>query len=608
MTLMGGQMGTARTIALNDTFTMPIDAVTQTFAIVGKRGRGKSSTAKVLVEEMVGAGQQVIVLDTVGAWWGLRSSLDGGSPGLPVVVFGGRHGDVPLEDTAGAVIARTLMKHRVPAVIDLSEFRKAGQRRFATAFIEELYHSNRDPLHVVFDEADEFAPQTPLPDSRALLGAMEDFVRRGRLRGLGATLVSQRPAVIHKDVLSQAEVLITMGLTSPRDVSAINEWIKLHADDEEAKEVRRSLASLPVGTAWVWSPEWLETLQKVAIRRIRTFDSSATPKVGADVVTPTARAEIDLGALGEEIAATIQRKADDDPKALRTRIATLEKQLSESAKASPAEPKARIVEVPARMSEQDRDDLATRLTELEGVVQTIQSISEGMFRTLESVRAAATTAGATSAPSVRAKIAPAPRTTEGARRAHTPGRGTASAAPAAPGPQRERPASRSQASDSLTLSKAQRAIASALATHGTLSQRQLGLHTGYAHKSGSFSNALSGLRTRGLIEGSGAAITLTPVGFDALDAAGGYEPLPTGPALVEWWLSRLPKAQAAMLSALLDAYPDPLSVEQLGAATGYAAGSGSFSNARSKLNVAELIHGSRDALYAADELGQAVLS
>lgn len=61
-------MGTARTIALNDTFTMPIDAVTQTFAIVGKRGRGKSSTAKVLVEEMVGAGQQVIVLDTVGAW------------------------------------------------------------------------------------------------------------------------------------------------------------------------------------------------------------------------------------------------------------------------------------------------------------------------------------------------------------------------------------------------------------------------------------------------------------------------------------------------------------------------------------------------------------
>lgn len=88
-----------------------------------------------------------------------------------------------------------------------------------------------------------------------------------------------------------------------------------------------------------------------------------------------------------------------------------------------------------------------------------------------------------------------------------------------------------------------------------------------------------------------------------LDVNGGFEPLPSGQALVEWWLAKLPKAQAAMLSALLEVYPEPLSVDELAARTGYAAGSGSFANNRSRLNVAELIHGTRDALYAADTLG-----
>lgn len=579
---------------IGDGFTMPVDLVTQTVAIVGKRGRGKSSTAKVLVEEMVRAGQQVIVMDTVGAWWGLRSSLDGNKPGLPVVVFGGSHGDVPLEDTAGALIAQVLMKHRIPAVVDLSGFRKAGQRRFATAFIEELYHSNREPLHVVFDEADEFSPQTPFPESRALLGAMEDFVRRGRLRGLGCTLVSQRPAVIHKDVLTQVEVLITMGLTGPRDVAAIDEWVKLHADDGQAREVRSSLASLPTGTAWVWSPEWLETLRKVQVRRITTFDSSATPKVGQRVVAPTARASINLEALGAEIAATVERAREDDPKVLRARIIELESQLA--ARPAPAE---RIeVPVPAQMSQEDLDDLDARLRELHDVVTALTNTSTSLGQTLASAREMV---------SVARRPQPAPRPTRHVRPAPA---AQSSEIPRTPAPGSPIPARRSAVEvaagdDGARLSKAQKAIATALAVHGTLSMRQIGLHTGYAHKSGSFANNLSALRTRGLIEGTGQAIMLTDAGFTALEVNGGYDPLPTGRALVDWWLNRLPKAQAAMLGELLAVYPHPLSVDELADRTGYAAGSGSFSNNRSKLNVAELIHGDRHALYAADTLGEA---
>lgn len=539
-----------------------------------------TATAKVLVEEMVRAGQQVIVMDTVGAWWGLRSSLDGKSAGLQVVVFGGQHADVPLEAGAGAVIARALMAQRVPAVIDLSGFRKTEQRRFSTAFIEELYHSNRDPLHVVFDEADEFAPQQPGPDTRALLAAMEDFVRRGRLRGLGCTLVSQRPAVIHKDVLTQVEVLITMGLTGPRDVSAIDDWVKLHATDEQAREVRSSLASLPVGTAWVWSPEWLETLRKVQVRRITTFDSSATPKVGSQRYQPKVLAQIDIAALGAEITATVQRAQEDDPNALRQHIARLERQLREQPAA--AEAREVIVEVPA-VAPAVLDELLTRHDQL-------QERATGLREEIALLDATVGRLGEMLAFARRPAARPTPARTP------TP---TVRRTPPSPHPKR------APTGDGERLAKAEKAIATALAMHGTLSNRQIGLHSGYSHKSGSFANNLSSMRTRDLITGSGAAISLTDAGFDALEANGGYEPLPTGRALVDFWLARLPRAQGAMLAALLEVYPGSLSLTELGEATGYSPESGSFANNRSKLNVAELIHGSRDALFAADTLGEA---
>ncbi len=51
-----------------------------------------------------------------------------------------------------------------------------------TDFAERLYHRNRDPLHLVLDEADTFAPQRTDPGGQRLLGAIEDLVRRGRAR------------------------------------------------------------------------------------------------------------------------------------------------------------------------------------------------------------------------------------------------------------------------------------------------------------------------------------------------------------------------------------------------------------------------------------------
>lgn len=570
----------SRGLVLAPDLTLPIDAVTETFAILGKRGSGKSSTARVMVEELLDAGLPVAVVDPTGVWWGLRSSADGQSTGYDVVIFGGDHADVPLEETAGHVVADVIVDKRVSAVLDLSHLSKSAGRRLVTDFVERLYHRNREPLHVVVDEADLFAPQRTPQGAERCLGAMNDLARRGRVRGLGVTLISQRPAVLNKDVLTQAEVLIALRLIGARDRAAINEWIETQAD-EGVRDVIASLPSLPVGTAWVWSPGWLETLQKVAIRRARTFDSSATPKAGQRVSTPTRMAAVDLDALRDHIAATVEKAKADDPRELRRRLAAAEAALADANRRTPEPapaPQVQVVNVPVLPPE--------ALAELTRIAEQAQEWARQATAAAQQVadqvaQAAAAVSAQPPAPKTRQPAptpvrAPAPRPT-----------------PAKPAPAAAQPSG--------VLSRAERAILSVLAQHGTRSTTQVAILTGYSHKSGGYRNALSKLRTAGYIDGRGE-ITATTAGLAAL---GDFDPLPEGADLRRWWGERhLGKAERAILDVLAGAYPHPVPVPDIAEATGYSASSGGFRNALSKLRSLELAAG-RGELVMADALAAA---
>jgi DNA helicase HerA-like ATPase len=193
-------------LSLSKELSLPAEAVTETFAILAKRGAGKTYTSAVIVEEMLKANLPVVVADPVGVWWGLRSSADGQREGLPIVIMGGDHGDMPLDVSSGELIADVIVEEGLSVVLDLSHFRKGEQTRFMTDFAERLYHKNRQPLHLVLDEADAFAPQRPMKGQERLLGAIEDLVRRGRARGIGVTLVTQRAAVLNNSKMTGTHV------------------------------------------------------------------------------------------------------------------------------------------------------------------------------------------------------------------------------------------------------------------------------------------------------------------------------------------------------------------------------------------------------------------
>lgn len=372
-------------LKLGEGLALPLDAATETFAILGRRGSGKTHTAVVMAEEMIAAGVPVVVLDPLDVWWGLRVSKDGKKAGIPIYVAGGSHEDIPLSADAGKVLADAIVDKGLSMVLSLRHLSKTDQRRFVGEFCERLYDRKADPkhrtaLHVFIDEADSFVPQRLMPGSERCFGAVDTLVRRGRSSGLAPTLISQRPQVINKDVLSQTEVLVSHQLTGPQDRKALETWIEANDTANRRAEFMGSLASLPKGTAWFWSPGLLDIFKPVAVRDRHTFDSSATPKPGVATAKPTAFAAVDLEALTAEIAATIEKAKADDPRELRKQIAELRKELSSTRISLPTERKALSTPV---LTDADRALLAKTATMLEQMAGHIGEKSETLILKLK---------------------------------------------------------------------------------------------------------------------------------------------------------------------------------------------------------------------------------
>jgi hypothetical protein len=283
---------------------LPLSALDTRLAIVGTSGSGKTYAAKGLVERVMADGGRVCVVDPLGVWWGLGKGADGADPPFPVAVFGGARADVPLDPDMGAALGRMVGREPMACVVDVSDFGSAASRRvFMTEFTTALYDANTEPLHLVLDEADLWAPQRTQPDGLELLGRMEEVVRRGRVRGFVPWLITQRPAVLHKDVLSQADVLVSMKLTSSQDRAAVGRWIEGQADRAEGRRILGALPQLRRGEGWIWAPGD-GVLAQVSFPRILTLDSSQTPKRKVQAGAARALAAVDLSAVARALVGT----------------------------------------------------------------------------------------------------------------------------------------------------------------------------------------------------------------------------------------------------------------------------------------------------------------
>jgi uncharacterized protein len=553
-------------LRISQSLSLPIDAVTQRFAFMGRTGGGKSYGAQKLAELMLEAGAQIVVFDIPGQWHGLRL----GPKPFAIPVFGGAHGDIPLEPAGGAAVADLVVARGISVVLDVSQMDDEDLWLFTADFNERFFVLKQrapSPVHVFYDECHELVPQEWERAQKRCFRSVNRQQKRGRALGIGVSLISQRPQEVSKKVLDLAECVFAFQMRGARERESIANGAAATGSDK--KMIHQTLATLPVGSALVFSPQWLGVSEKVRIAKKRSPDVSATPKVGDRKEAPTALSPVDLQDLRASMEAAIKRAKEEDPRELRKRIAELEAQLRGNRKAVPT-PEPTRVEVPV--------------------------LSESAISALRQILAA----NATLSSELRAALARfAPATAEPARQAESgpPRARTLSDAKTTPP---ALAAHSGERADGEIGSGGLRRILIALAQRPQgLSMRQLGVRAGLSSRSGTFSTYLSRARRKGWIEGRSQQIKITESGRAAL---GHYESLPTGRALLDYWIAQLGQGGITrLLIAVWSAHPQPLSLASAAAEAGLAAGSGTFSTYVSRLRALELVHG-RGELRASDEL------
>lgn len=562
---------------------LPLDFATKTAAILAQRRKGKTYAASVIAEEMVAAKQPFVALDPTGAWWGLRAAADGKSEGLPVIVLGGQHGDVPLDRTAGRLIADLVVDEPGYYVIDFSLFESGeAERQFAVDFAERLYRAKGQPgkdfpLHLFVDEADRFVPQQLRKGSNEtsprLLGAFEAIVRRGGLRGLGTTLISQRAAVVNKNVLEMLDILIALRTIGPNDRDAVAGYVKAHGTKDELDAMMGSLASLEIGEAWIWEPGAEPPLfRRIRIRQRHTFNSSATPKAGEKRAEPKRLAAVDLASLQKRMAETIEKAKADDPRELRKRIAELER----SIKTAPKIVENRQADTKPAVKIQEKLVVTdAQLAHLDRQIAAVEKLADRMSATVTSPVAA-----------LRQQLSELSAAVKTVRQPALPLARPAAPVRSTPVPQNRpingvRSPSVMQASASGGVTPAKQKILNGLAfLHGIglaqADKTQLALIVGVSPTSGGYFNNLGSLRSDGLIEyPSGGTVALT----DAGRAIASTDGVPsTTDELHDAIRAKLPPAKWRIVETLIAAYPNPLPKDDLAERIGVSPTSGGFFN------------------------------
>lgn len=517
---------------------IPSEALAHHLAFLGKTGSGKSNAAKVIVEQLLDKGERVCIVDPTGSWYGLRLKADGTPSKYPVVIFGGLHGDVEIGRSHGAPIAEVVATSATPAVIDTRLMGVNERTEFFTAFAETLLRKNRGPLHLVIDEAHIFAPQSGGAGGKniarnEMLHAANNLVSLGRSAGLRITLISQRPAKLHKDSLTQVETLVAMRLIHNLDVDAVKTWIGEWANPQQGKEIVASLPSLPVGDAWVWMPE-IDFLRRVHFPLALTYDSGRAPtgEDGAPELKPIDLEEVTalLGKAGESIKA-------NDPRALKAEVARLTRELAATQRKVAAPPKPEIIHANAEEIEAAREQGRR------------EGLADGLRQAMEAIKALG---GGKTAP---------PR----------PARSTAVTA---------RPTPTVVADGTVPQGCAKPLAALASVYPSGLTEPQWATAAGYKRSGGTWGTYKSRLRGAGLIEQREGRWFATEVGATAV---GDVELPPSpGPDLVRWWAAKLP-GTSRMAEALIEAWPNALSRDELALRLDMAPLGGSFGTYLSRL-------------------------
>lgn len=246
----------------------------QCIAILGIRGSGKSNTAGVIFEELLKHNYPLSIVDIDGEYFGLKERYE------VLVVGQGKGVEIEVDVDCAEEIAQISMEKNVPIVLDLSGFLSEERSEFLKVYLTALWNlagKLRRPYIIGIEEAHEFIPQGVRTKLKELISRI---ALRGRKRGLGAIIISQRSAKVEKDVLSQAGMLFLHRVVHEADMRVYGELLPWRKS-----EVKEVITALETGDCVYINGE---AILPIYVRERETFHAGFTPSLEV-VVTPQLR-------------------------------------------------------------------------------------------------------------------------------------------------------------------------------------------------------------------------------------------------------------------------------------------------------------------------------
>ncbi|WP_122090012.1 ATP-binding protein [Halalkalicoccus subterraneus] len=277
--------------------------------ITGKSGSGKSNTASVVVEELLEAGYPVLIVDTDGEYYGLKEEyelLHAGADEECDIQVGPEHAEK---------VAELALEQNVPTILDVSGYLDEGAAnellRETARHLFAKEKKLKKPFLLVVEEVHEYIPEGGGMDETGRM--LIKVGKRGRKHGLGIVGISQRPADVKKDFITQANWLVWHRLTWDNDTKVVGRIV--------GGEYGERVAELDAGEAFLQT-DWTDgDVRRVRFKRKRTFDAGATPGLD-DFERP------DLKSVGDGLVDDLQSITEDQQRE-RERVAELERELAQ---------------------------------------------------------------------------------------------------------------------------------------------------------------------------------------------------------------------------------------------------------------------------------------
>ena len=207
------------------------ELVTGRTCIIAQSGAGKSWSIAVLCEKMCEAGIGFCLIDTEGEYYSLKEKFDN-------IWWVGAEGadseceDIEMDYDIERVNLKHLMERAVaesrPVIFDVSEVDMIPRVTRLVNILYDVSTEQRKPYLLIVEEADKFIPQ-----SKDSIKKIEEISRRGRKRGLGLLVATQRPAIVTKNVLSQCNNQIIGKLSIENDLKAVGLFFSSKQEVEE---------------------------------------------------------------------------------------------------------------------------------------------------------------------------------------------------------------------------------------------------------------------------------------------------------------------------------------------------------------------------------------